>query len=261
MKHLNWLNAFVLGAAVCAPVLTSEAQVLGATRGDRELIEQLRKIGPLPKETRTPVLMIGDSMMRLLGPAIESELTHKEGVTASSFSSIGSGLARVEAFDWPRKVSDLMVDKKPIVVVVTLGANDHQVLGTAGGARISVDTPEWNKEYSRRLGQIMDIAIKGGAKKVIWLALPDMKDASQQAYAQTINGLVRAEAATRPEVTIFETAPILARHAGKYAAYVMGSDGQIITVRNADGIHVSPDGAKRLAEAIVLTYWPDDVKK
>lgn len=264
MKQL-FMCGILCGAMVGVGALSAGAQggnvVLGQTKGDQELIAKLRKIEPLPKDIRTPVLMIGDSMMRLLGPEMEKALTRKVGVSSSSFSSIGSGLARTDAFDWPKKVSELMVDKKPLVVVVTLGANDHQVLGTAGGARIPVDTPEWNKEYSRRLGQIMDILIRSGAKKVIWLGLPDMKDPVHAVYAKDVNELVRVEASTRPQVTIFDTAPVLSRTPGKYKAYVMGASGDIITVRNQDGIHVSPDGAKRLAEAISLTYWPDDASK
>lgn len=248
---------FGLFGAVClaAVVFGADPAGGGMTTTDRILMEKLNAVKPLPTEERGSVLIVGDSMMRLLGTELEKEFAGRPNVVAQSFSSLGSGLARQDSFDWPMKVSELMQEKKPAVVILSLGANDRQALSSATGEKLVPDTREWSAEYASRLGQMMDLLVKAGAKHVIWLQLPDMKTPQHQLHAQEVNRLVAEEAAKRPQVVLFETAPVLARKPGKFVSYVMGRDGAVITVRDPDGIHLSSDGAKRLAQAIVQTYW------
>lgn len=239
--------AVVFGADIPAGV--------GMTTSDRVLTQKLSSLKALPVEERGTVLIIGDSMMRLLGTELEKEFAAHSNVTAMSFSSLGSGLARQDSFDWPMKISELTQAKKPSVVIISLGANDRQALTSATGEKLVPETREWSAEYALRLGQIMDLLITSGVKHVIWLQLPDMKSEQNQGHAIEVNRLVAEQAAKRPQVLLFETAPVLARKPGKFVSYVMGRDGAVITVRDPDGIHLSSDGAKRLAQAIVLAYW------
>jgi len=227
----------------------------GMTTSDRVLTEKLSGLKALPVEERGTVLILGDSMMRLLGTELEKVFAGQPNVAAMCFSSLGSGLARQDSFDWPMKISALTQEKKPSVVIISLGANDRQVLSSATGERLIPDTREWSAEYALRLGQIMDLLIKSGVKHVIWLQLPDMKSEQNQRHAIEVNRLVAEEAAKRPQLILFETAPVLARKPGRFVSYVMGGDGAVITVRDPDGVHLSSDGAKRLAQAIVLAYW------
>jgi hypothetical protein len=251
MKRLGVLNMVFCGWAA-----VSSAQLIGVTTAsDKALVDQLKQVEALPKEQRSPVLMIGDSMMRLLGNAMEKELGKLPEVKASSFTSLGSGIARLDAFDWMAKSISLMDEKKPSTVVVFLGANDCQILVDQTGKKILVDTPAWNQEYGRRISQIMGLLIQGGAKRIIWLTLPDMKAPAHQRYAQTVNKIFVEQAATHPAVSLFDPSPILARKPGKFVSYVMGADGSVVTVRDSDGVHLSTDGAKRLAQALVLAYW------
>jgi hypothetical protein len=129
--------------------------------------------------------MIGDAMRRLLGSAMEKARKAAGVEPATSFSSLASGLARMDAFDWFAKVEELMQQRKPATVVVTLGANDRQSLKDASGRVVSFGTPEWEREYGLRVGRIMDELIKGGASRVVWLLLPDMKEPAQQEYAKS----------------------------------------------------------------------------
>ena len=206
----------------------------------------------------TPVLMIGDSMMRLLGIAMEKELKAADLQPATSFSSLGSGLARIDAFDWFAKIDALMKEHKPATVVVTLGANDRQTLKDTAGKTIPYGSSEWDVEYAERLGKVMDRLIQGSARKIIWLLLPDMREASQQAYAQNINKILEAEAKkdTRKDyLVLFDIRPCLTRTPGKFSQYMMAPNGAALTVRDADGVHLTTVGAQRVAQAIVKTYW------
>ena len=208
-----------------------------------------------------PVLMIGDSMMRLLGVAMEKELKNAGVQPAVSFSSLASGLARMDAFDWFAKVDQLMKEHKPATVVVTLGANDRQSLKDATGRVVPFGTPEWDKEYVLRVGRIMDDLLKGGAKKVIWLLLPDMKEPVQQEYAQSLNALFVKEVSVesrKDKVVLFDTRPLLSRKPGQFSMYVMAPNGAALTVRDADGVHLTAPGAQRVAQALVKTYWKNN---
>ena len=205
-----------------------------------------------------PVLMMGDSMMRLLGIAMERELKEAGVQPAVSFSSLASGLARLDAFDWFAKVDALMKEYKPATVVVTLGANDRQTLKDMTGRVVQFGTPEWEREYALRLGRIMDELIKGGARRVIWLLLPDMRDPAQQEYAKFVNTLFVKEAAVetrKDKVVLFDMGPLLSRRPGIFSLYVMSPDGAALTVRDTDGVHLTNPGAKRVAQSLVKTFW------
>ena len=207
---------------------------------------------------KAPVLMIGDSMMRLLGIAMEKELKIAGIQPAASFTSLGSGLARMDAFDWFAKVESLVKEQRPATVVVTLGANDRQALKDLTGRVVNFGTPEWDKEYALRVGRIMDELIKGGANRIIWLLLPDMKDPVHQEYAVSVNALVAKEAsaeARKEKVVLFDMRPLLSRKPGTFSLYMMSSNGEALTVRDVDGVHLSSVGAQRVAQAIVKTYW------
>ncbi|MFA7052993.1 MAG: DUF459 domain-containing protein [Kiritimatiellia bacterium] len=205
-----------------------------------------------------PVLMIGDSMMRLLGIAMEKELNAAGVAPAATFSSLASGLARMDAFDWFAKVDELMKQHKPATVVVSLGANDRQSLKDATGRVVPFGQPDWEREYGLRVGRIMDELIKGGVTRVVWLLLPDMKEPAQQEYAQSVNALFKREAATetrKDKVVLFDMAPLLTRRPGTFSLYVMAPNGAALTVRDPDGIHLTNVGSKRVAQSIVQTYW------
>jgi uncharacterized protein len=205
-----------------------------------------------------PVLMIGDSMMRLLGIAMEKELAAAGVQPAVSFSSLASGLARMDAFDWFAKVDELMREHKPATVVVTLGANDRQALKDATGRVVQFGTPEWEKEYALRVGRIMDDLLKGGAKRVVWLLLPDMRDPAQQEYAKSVNALFVREMAAetrKDKIVAYDMGPLLSRRPGQFSLYMMAPNGAALTVRDADGVHLTNPGAQRVAQAILQKFF------
>jgi len=205
-----------------------------------------------------PVLMVGDSMMRLLGVAMEKELKAANIQPASSYTSLGSGLARIDAFDWFAKVDSLMGEFKPDTVVVAVGTNDRQTLKDSTDQAVQYGTPEWKVEYGKRIGRIMDGLIKGGAKRVVWLLLPDMKEPVHQEYAIFVNQIIIQESlneSRKEKVFLFDMRPLLTRKPGTFALYVMAPNGAALTVRDADGVHLTKPGAERVAAAIVKTFW------
>ena len=78
------------------------------------------KIGE-PVKLDTPVIFIGDSMMKMLGKGMEKAFKAKEVTPAESFSSLGSGLARPSVFNWPAKAGELCARVKPKTAFIALG--------------------------------------------------------------------------------------------------------------------------------------------
>lgn len=206
---------------------------------------------------KSPVLLIGDSMMKLPGHALERELAKIPGVEAHSFSGIGTGLARLDAFDWLAKIDALCAEIQPKVAVVALGANDRQPMMLENVGLAQPGAPEWEAEYAVRLGRAMDHLLAGGCETVIWLQLPPMRDDVAAAHAQRINALVLAEAARRPRVVAHDFSPLVAdRRTGGYADRRMDPQtAAAIQVRDVDGIHLAPEGARLLALSLAEEYW------
>lgn len=234
-------------------VLVCGAALAGTAQPESKVYEKLKA------NEREPVLMLGDSMMRLLSRAMERELK-KEKIEASSFSSIGSGLARLDALDWFAKIEQIMQERKPSTVVITLGANDRQALRDAKGSVFQFGTAEWREEYASRIALAMDALIDNGAKRVIWLGLPDMKEGIQQDFAELANELYQEQAAVesrKDKLVVFDTRPVVVRTPGTYSAYIMSPRGEALTVRDVDGIHLTTVGARLVAESLVKTFWKD----
>ena len=213
---------------------------------------------PATAEPETPVLMIGDSMMRLLGVAMERQFTKAGVAPAHAFSSLGSGLVRPAVFDWNAKVAELLAEHHPKTVFVSLGTNDRQTMEGLDAPAIRYGAPEWESEYARRIAALMDQLHEGGATRVVWLLLPDMKDAATQEHAKLVNRIVTAAAqdeTRRDFVTLFDLGPVLSRNPGTISQYVMSATGAALTVRDPDGVHLTNDGAKLCARSILKTSW------
>lgn len=209
------------------------------------------------QEAPTRILIVGDSIMQAVSRSLERQLGRRPGFQAASYTHIGSGLARMDLFDWHEQISGLMEERRPELVLIMMGANDNQPMRVSGDTILRVGTDEWKQEYARRVGGAMEIMLSGGATQVHWLELPDMRDARLQEDVGMINQLVRAEAARRLGVTFQETRSLLSRTVGQYSPYVIQANGMPLDIRSGDGIHLNRQGADLLADHIVRRIWGD----
>jgi len=201
------------------------------------------------------VLIVGDSMMQIPAHSLELALSRKPEVQTKAFTRIGSGLARLDVFDWLAQMRTLVDEFKPDTALVFLGANDHQAMKT-GDTVIQPGEPAWEVEYARRVGEAMDILGAGKGTRVLWLQLPDMKEDKNREDADLMNRIFAAEAA-KHGVTFFETRPVLSRTPGKFAPYVIQANGMPLRVRSSDNIHLSREGADLLAVAVIASLWKE----
>ena len=243
-KHLP----FLLAATLCTATVLSAAT---ATRVPKDPAADI----PTPD---TPVLMMGDSMMKLLGSAMEKTFRKADVQPAVAFSSLGSGLVRSTIFDWTAKTAELLETNKPKTVFVSLGTNDRQPIEGEEGGIILYGRPEWEIAYARRIGALMDQLLAGGVTRLVWFRLPPMKDAVNQAHADLVNAIVEREAAVesrKDKVTIYDLGPVLSRRPGAYTQTLMSPTGAPLSVRDPDGVHLTNEGGKIVAAAVLKSFW------
>lgn len=209
----------------------------------------------LAQEAPKDVLVLGDSIMQAVARSFERQLGRHGGFQAASFTRIGSGLARLDVFDWHARIEQLAAERQPGLVLVMMGANDNQPMRTDGNEVVQTRTAAWEAEYAARIGRAMDILLEGGAAQIHWLELPDVRDAHLQQDIDTINQLIRAEAASRPAVTFQETRTVLSRTPGTYTAYVIQANGMPLNIRDRDGIHLNRAGADLLVTEMLARIW------
>jgi hypothetical protein len=215
--------------------------------------------GPAVKPTlRTPtpdhklgMLIVGDSVARDFGESLVAA-ADKTGLIAPSLDyRIATGFTRPDYFDWPAELARLVAGTPPDVVVALFGANDAQGLLLPDGTAVqTLDDPRWSVEYGKRIGAAMD-ALRAPGRLVLWVGQPLMRDGRYSADMERLDAIFQEQAATRPWVEFIDSRPVLSDSNGRYADHLPDASGTLVDVRQPDGIHLSRDGADRIA-AVVL---------
>lgn len=200
------------------------------------------------------VLLAGDSMMRELGGALMDTADSALAQVTLDYR-VSSGLSRPDYFDWPSRLATKLDELQPEAVVLMFGANDHQDV-EIDGQILRADSPEWLAEYGRRVGLVMDLLHRGDLT-VTWVALPPMRSATFSTAMASLSEVYRAEAADRPWVHVVDGGAGVSAPDGSFAAYLPGSDGAPVVLRQEDGIHYSTAGADRAAASV----WADVVQR
>ena len=209
---------------------------------------------PLPQHPTAAdplrVVVIGDSIGIDLGQPLTNDLIGTGVVTATLDGKIDTGLSRPDYFNWPAELQADLAIRHPQLVVVMMGANDPQSM-VVNGSAVAYGTDAWNVAYSARAGTFMDIATNAGAH-MLWVGMPPMAGGQLDGQMNQVNGLVQAQAASRPAgVTFLNCRTILGNGQGNYTAYLTNGAGAEINIRTPDGIHLTPDGGEVLSQAVM----------
>lgn len=233
MKQQRGSRMVWVGVAVCGLLASAWGQAAPAAA---------------PADKASKIFILGDSLMKGLAFSLQSELNKHPGVTTRTCAEIGTGLARLDLFNWHQKISENTKEFLPDTAIVWMGGNDSQPLKTMRGV-LQPGTPEWSAEYGRRVGMAMDLLIGGGVKRVYWMELPDMRDDKLQADVATVRDIQAKEAKVRKEVTVLPVRPMLSPTPGKYTQFLI-ENGIPVAVRAEDGAHLNLAGAKYIAAKV-----------
>ncbi len=213
-------------------------------------------VGYQPAVQAEEVVVMGDSMMRTVARTLRRELRQHD-VDVGIEVSIGSGLARLDVVDWHAQGVAAMARYQPRLVFVMMGANDNQAMRTGAGV-LEFGMQAWNMEYGRRAGKLMDILLEGGARQVIWVGLPCMRDENLSQDVAAMGRLIAQQAEAREGVVYFPTIEIFCPDGDGYKSYITQENGMPLDVRSSDGIHLSRKGAEHLSQILVQTFLAQD---
>ena len=210
----------------------------------------------------------GDSLSISPGESVinQAVATQVIGILRTVDGHVATGLARPEVFNWPAYLASVVATSSPDAMVLTIGSNDDQTMTGEGGVG-PLGSPEWQAEYRRRVGGLMDTVTGSGEVTLFWVGIPQMRNVTRyETRYKLINEIIKSEAELRPGKVFFvETSALLAGADGGYADFKVRFDGTVIRLRAGDGIHFERAGADLIAGAVLkamneaydLTSWQE----
>ena len=93
-----------------------------------------------------------------------------------------------------------------------------------------------------RVGQAMEILTSGG-RRVYWVGNPIMRDARYGDTIAMMNKIYEAEARQHQGVTYVDTWRLLSDEKGRFAEYLPDESGDMVLMRQPDGIHLTAPAA------------------
>lgn len=181
----------------------------------------------------------GDSMGGELGWALDPLLRGAKVFKPITFYKESSGICRYDFYDWGKQAESVVRSAKPDAVVIMMGTNDTQSVWQ-DGAWIPYGKVAWKKAYERRVGEIMDIMLEGGARRVYWVGMPIMGEGWRNSRMRFINKVFAKQAEERPGVTYVDI----------WELYTDGNGDFDASLRLGDGVHFTVQGQEMLGKHV-----------
>lgn len=232
----------------------SAPRLAGANnRTDSSALPQIRTLSelqpprPLSHDDPLRLWVGGDSLSGSAGPAL-GEIAGDTGIVKTQVDyKVSSGIASDAVRDWPERAAADMAAYDPEAVVFIIGTNDAPIVSSH---RNDDGVYEWEPGYRMRVAQMMDLFVGGEEHRtVIWVGAPTMATAWRDKGVVELNRVMREEADRRDEVVYLDAYSLFAGSDGRYAASLRDDDGDLVRMRNGDGVHFTAAGAERLARA------------
>lgn len=197
------------------------------------------------------VVVAGDSTAKSLGEELQKAVTDLPELQVVVEGKVSTGLARSDYFNWGARLAEIVQEDDPEVVLFMVGANDGQSILDGDGTIVAqFDRPNWEEEYRRRIAGIMDLTA-GGARRMIWVGEPNVGTGNVQRAIEIGNRVAEEEAASRPWVTYFDVAALVAGEDGAYSEFITLPDGSTARCYAGDGVHLSMRCLDRVMQELV----------
>jgi hypothetical protein len=216
---------------------------------DPPLLSGLPQIAAVEVGKTRTIALVGDSMMAVgLSSTLLRQAPKYTDLTLVKAFKSGTGLARPEVFNWQTEYPAMLQGVKPYIVIVAIGANDGQGF-VDGGVTYPFGTVGWKAIYKHRVEAFLAMLEADGAT-VVWLGLPPMKSDVYDERIAEVNRIDYAAVNANPQAIWFSTAGIVGDANGQYQDFGQ-VHGQMVRLRQGDGIHLSDDGAVPIAAKLL----------
>lgn len=203
-----------------------------------------------PASRRLRVLATGDSMIQIIDGDLERRLARHGPIRVRSDAHISTGISKPLMLDWVAHARATAHELRPDVTVMFLGANDGFPMGTPSGRRAPCCDEAWVREYARRARRMMRSYARNGAGTVYWLLLPTPRSQNFARVFRPVNRALRRAANSFPGVVHVLDLGHTFTPGGRFRQTMIWH-GRRVSVRQADGVHLSIAGASIATELIV----------
>jgi hypothetical protein len=211
---------------------------------------------PISPEAPLRVQVVGDSFVEPMGYELARYGTVNHHLVSQMDFHLSSGLLSPARYNWPAGLAQTMAaNPPPEAVVLFLGPNDFDNIRLEGRS-LAMQSPAWIEEYSRRAGELMDVVGARGAR-LYWVGMPVLRDGRRNATAADINTAVQQAAASRPWVRFIDIWALFADSDGRFATFRPGAGGEMIRMRQDDGIHLTRPASNQVVAAVYETMQRD----
>lgn len=191
------------------------------------------------------ILLVGASSIEgTLGKELEDRLETYKDVKIIRWGQHSTGLSNPDLLDWHAKLSALIKEHKPDMVIADLGENDCAPVSDSNGPIAKFGTETWEAEYNARVQKFVKIVKDSGAVSVM-LGIPTMRDRTFSSQVEQLNEVLKS--ATESAGGFFlDTWGFTADSKGHYVPS-LEFDGKDRMIRASDGVHFSKHGSEYLA--------------
>jgi hypothetical protein len=201
------------------------------------------------------LLATGDSMIQIIDGFLDQRLPN---TNVHSDARISTGISKPFMLDWPLHARAQARSIRPDATVVFIGANDGFPLHTRSGAKVSCCGKAWIDAYANRASGMMSSYARRGAGSVYWATLPAARSAGFRRVYRAVNAALRDAARRHPgEVRLVRLAKVFTP--GFAFRQSIRWHGRLVSVRQADGVHLNVAGASIAATLIIRAMRRDGV--
>lgn len=237
----------------------------GDTQKQIRSIKSLNSIKtPLPIATaKKPrvVALVGDSMMAVgLSAQLLRETARYDGLKMIRAFRSGTGLSRPEVFNWLNEYPQMIMQQRPDIIILAMGANDAQGF-VADKKVLSFGSPEWEQVYMQRVQDFLSMLLKHDTT-VLMMSLPSMRSKSFNEKIQLINQMNRAVVSKmiqeNANIIWWDPTHYFENASGDFQEFIINpKTKKIVRIRSSDGIHLSDEGAGLITPIIIDWLNPE----
>jgi len=198
------------------------------------------------------LLVVGDSLSISLGEQLERTLTGAPGLDYAWNGTKSTGLTRPDLLNWPQHLRELIARQPPDIVVIMLGANDVMPLDAPNGNHVQFGDPDWAMAYAAKARELTTICRHANPNVTIyWVGVPSMGDRALADGVRQVNAALQAMC-RQDGCHFIDTHAAFSDqddHFGRHARDA--ATGEVVTIRTADGVHLTENGAAMLAGVVL----------
>ncbi|BBK34217.1 uncharacterized protein DUF459 [Stella humosa] len=196
------------------------------------------------------VAVIGDSLAQGLGSSLSVKARQVGQMTVVAAGVQSTGFTRYHDLNWKTKLEGMVAERRLDAVVMWMGLNDFRaIVDPDTRRRHDFNTADWARLYATRIDELIDVA-KAARIPVYWVALPVLRDETNNRGMQAINQLQQERVAARGEHWI-AIASAIAAPDGAYMAYLPDAGRGPRRLRADDGAHFAEIGYRMVADLVL----------